>query len=271
MVTLASQPDPAAADAPHRHRELAESFGSDAERYDRARPHYPAELAELVLADLDGRSVLDVGIGTGISAERFAAAGCRVAGVEVDERMAELARRRGYPVEVATFEQWDPNGRSYDLLISGQTWHWIDPDAGAAKAAEVVRPDGRVALFWNVGDPVPEIAAAFAAVYRSLDTGLPFTPWARSAVRGYGPIVDKTTAGLDRSAAFGEVRQAELPWQTVITKEDWLDQVPTAGGHSRIPAAILDELLTGMAAVIDRAGGSFQMNYTTLLLSAVRR
>ena len=83
--------------------------------------------------------------------------------------------------------------------------------------------------------------------------------------------MDKTTAGLDRSGAFGEVRRAELPWQTVITKEDWLDQVPTAGGHSRIPAAILDELLTGMAAVIDRAGGSFQMNYTTLLLSAVRR
>ena len=82
--------------------------------------------------------------------------------------------------------------------------------------------------------------------------------------------MDKTLAGLAGTGAFDEPRRTELPWQTAVTKQDWLDQVPTAGGHNRIPRAALEELLSGMAAVIDRAGGSFRMNSVTLLLSATR-
>ncbi|QDP97129.1 class I SAM-dependent methyltransferase [Microlunatus elymi] len=280
MVTLPSESEPTAARAPYQHRELAESFGTDAERYDRARPHYPPELAELVLADLGpadldqngpaGPSVLDVGIGTGISAARFVDAGCSLLGVEVDERMAEVARRRGLPVEIGRFEQWDARGRRLDLLISGQTWHWIDPDAGARKAAEVLRPGGRIALFWNVADPEPELAHAFADVYRSVDTGLPFTPWAASAVAGYQPITKRVIEGLRQTAAFTEPEQHNLDWSATVTRDDWLDVVPTSGGHNRIPPAILQQLLDGMAAVIDRAGGSFTLNSTTLVIVADR-
>ena len=57
--------------------------------------------------------------------------------------MAEVARRRGLAVEVAAFEAWEPAGRRFDAVVAGQAWHWIDPDAGAAKAAEVLRPGGR--------------------------------------------------------------------------------------------------------------------------------
>jgi SAM-dependent methyltransferase len=181
---------------PHRHREVAESFGSDAERYDRARPGYPKALADAVVAEIPGSQILDVGIGTGISARPFRDAGCTVLGVEVDPRMAEVARRRGFEVDVARFEDWDAGGRTFDAVIAGQTWHWIDPVVGAAKAAQVLRPGGRLAVFWNVGDPAPEIAAAFADVYRSIDAGLPFIPWATSAVDGYAGILTRaaTTA-----------------------------------------------------------------------------
>src|SRR3712207_345614 len=119
----------------HEQRDAAESFGSDAERYDRARPRYPSALVEAVLAGSPGREVLDVGIGTGIAARQFRAAGCSVAGVDVDERMAAFARRDEFEVDVAPFELWDPAGRAFDLVIAGQTWHWVDPVAGAAKAA----------------------------------------------------------------------------------------------------------------------------------------
>ena len=45
MVTLAS-PTPPTGDAAHRHPEIAQSFGSDAGTYDRARPRYPAALVD---------------------------------------------------------------------------------------------------------------------------------------------------------------------------------------------------------------------------------
>src|SRR6516165_6334275 len=115
---------------PHQHRQVAESFGSDAERYDRARPGYPGALVERIVAASPGRDVLDVGCGTGICARLFQAAGCRVLGVDPDPRMAELARQGGTEAEVAKFEDWDPAGRTFDAVIAGQAWHWVDPDAG---------------------------------------------------------------------------------------------------------------------------------------------
>jgi SAM-dependent methyltransferase len=73
-----------------------------------------------------------------------------------------LARRSGVEVEVATLEAWDPASRSFDAVIARQAWHWVDAAMGATKAAQVLRPWGRLAAFWNVGQPPPEATEAFA-------------------------------------------------------------------------------------------------------------
>src|SRR5712691_9221136 len=39
-----------AVNEPHQARQEAESFGSDAERYDRARPRYPAAMVQAIAA-----------------------------------------------------------------------------------------------------------------------------------------------------------------------------------------------------------------------------
>src|SRR3984885_16106882 len=140
-----SEPEPRET---HQIREMAESFGTNPERYDRARPRYPDALIERIVAASPGPRVLDVGCGTGIAARQFQAAGCRVLGVEPDARMAALARRFGVEAEVAKFEAWDSGGRAFDTVIAGQAWHWVDPVAGAVKAAQVLRPGGRLAVFW---------------------------------------------------------------------------------------------------------------------------
>lgn len=266
MTTLSRPPDP----TPHHHRDIAESFGADADRYDRARPHYPSALADAVLAGLPGRLVLDVGIGTGISALPFREAGAVVSGVEVDPRMADVARARGFEVEVSRFEDWDAGRRTFDAVIAGQTWHWIDPEAGAAKAAAVLRPGGRLALFWNVGAPDPAIAAAFADVYRSVDTGLPFTPWAAPAPDGDDAITLAAIDGIRTSGSFAEPQRSRLAWKTTIAREAWLDQVPTMGGHHRIPEKELAALLDGLGRVVEDHGGGFTMGYTTIVVVADR-
>jgi len=266
MPTLVQTPS----GEPHRHRAVAESFGLDPQRYDRTRPPYPPALAEAVLADLPGRRVLDVGIGTGLSALPFAALGAEVLGVEPDPRMAELARRRGFPVEIARFEDWSPAGRGFGAVISGQTWHWIDPVAGAAKAALALRPGGRIALFWNVFQPAPDLAAAFAAVYRRVATGLPYDPWSADPMAAQQTIMQRVADGLERSGAFREVQQWRTDWAREYTRDEWLDLVPTSGGHQLIPRPRLEELLAGLGEVIDAAGGRIVVGYATVLLAATR-
>src|SRR5256885_15376084 len=102
----------------HQHRQIAESFGVDAERYDRTRSRYPDALVERIVAAGPGPEFLDVGCGTGIEARQLQAAGCRVLGVEPDARMAAFARRGGLEVEVATFETWDPAGRTFHAVVA---------------------------------------------------------------------------------------------------------------------------------------------------------
>lgn len=62
-------------------------------------------------------------------------------GIDVDARMPKSARQHGLEAEVATFEEGDPAGRRLDAVAAGQTWHWVEPAAGAAKAAQVLRAD----------------------------------------------------------------------------------------------------------------------------------
>jgi SAM-dependent methyltransferase len=257
----------------HRQRQVAESFGAQAERYDRARPSYPAPMVSRIVSASPGRDVLDVGCGTGIAARLFRDAGCRVLGVDPDEQMAAAARRTGIECETAKFEEWDPAGRSFDTLIAGQAWHWIDPDAGAHRAAAVLRPGGRLALFWNAFEPPAALRKAFGEVQ---DRVLPDTPnpwtFTGSIADGYAHMVATAAAGLDRTGSFDPVEQWRFEWDFTYSKEAWLDVLPTFGGlGSRVPAELLRTLLDGYAEVIDAAGGHFVMHYTTVVGTTPRR
>ncbi|KAB2346045.1 class I SAM-dependent methyltransferase [Actinomadura rudentiformis] len=238
----------------------------DAERYDRTRPSYPAVLVERIVAASPGRNVLDVGSGTGISARQFQAAGCRVLGVDPDQRMAELARQSGVESEVSTFEEWDPAGRTFDAVVAGQAWHWVDPVAGANKAAQVLRPGGRLTVFWNVGDPQAELADAFSAVYARVMPEMP----AYRASDGYSAILAKVADRIREAGAFSEPEQWRFDWERAYERDEWLDQLPTQGFHTRLPQAKLREILEGVGAAIDAAGGSFTMHYTAVVVTATR-
>jgi SAM-dependent methyltransferase len=249
---------------------VAESFGSDAGRYDRARPSYPGALVDQIVAASPGRRVVDVGCGTGIAARLFRAAGCEVLGVDPDTRMADVARQSGLEVEVATFETWEPADREFDAVIAAQAWHWVDPVAGAAKAARALRPGGRLAVFWNAFEPPPDLGEAFAGVYRRVDTGLPFDPWARPLLDAYLAGCARAADGIRRAGAFAAPEQWQFDWARPYTRAEWLDLVPTIGGHGQIRADKREELLAGLGAAVDAAGGSFTMRYTTVAVSAQR-
>jgi SAM-dependent methyltransferase len=255
---------------PHQARQVAESFGSDAERYDRARPRYPDAMVEAIVAASPGPSVLDVGCGTGIAARQFQAAGCRVLGVEPDARMAGLARRFGVEAEVAKFEAWDSGGRAFDAVIAGQAWHWVDPVAGAAQAAQVLRPGGRLAVFWNSFRPPAGVGEAFSVVHRRV---LPDWPLSRGAMPGpdaYSALCTKAADGMRQAGAFSDSQEWRFDWERPYTRDEWLDVIPTFGGYNQFRPAQQEELQAGIGAAIDAVGGSFTMGYTAVVATAVR-
>ena len=270
-TTVGGMTTPPPGSQTHQHRQVAESFGTDAERYDRARPRYPEALIRAIIDGSPGREVLDIGCGTGIVARQFQAAGCQVLGVDPDERMASLARQTGIEVEAARIEEWDPAGRRFDAAVAGQAWHWVDPVAGAATAARALRPGGRLALFWNAFQPPPDLAEAFAA---ALNRALPDSPFRLPAhtsaadvyLSGFGKVAD----GLREAGGFGDPERWRFEWEWTYTRDAWLDQMPTTGVLTTASPEAVAEVLAGAGAAIDAAGGSFVAQYTTVVLTAVR-
>ena len=266
MPTLPGMPASAAGTEPSRAREIAESFGVDAQRYDRARPRYPVALLNRILAASPGRQLLDVGCGTGIASRQFQALGCAVLGVDPDPLMADFAALTGVQVEVATFETWDPTDRLFDAVVAGQAWHWVDPVAGPAKAARVLRPDGLLAVFGNVFDAPPVVAKALAVAYREVAPDAPFaaTQSGRSALDVYQEMFAAAATGIRESGRFDEPARWRADWEQTYTRDQWLDLLPTTGGLTRFPPAKLSQVLDRVGAAIDAIGGGFTMTFTTL-------
>jgi SAM-dependent methyltransferase len=234
----------------------------DPERYDRVRPRYPDALVKRIAAA--GPRILDVGCGTGIAGRQLQAVGCTVLGVEPDARMASFARGRGLEVEVARFEAWEPAGRSFDAVMAASCWHWIDPLAGAAKAAQALRPGGLLAIFWTRVEPPPSLRDEFAAVYRRV---LPNSA-APSAADGYSALIAQARDAM--CGLFAEPDQWRFECERTETRDEWLEGVLTGADVAQLPPAKREELLAGTAAAIDAAGGSVTVRLTTVAVAASR-
>jgi SAM-dependent methyltransferase len=250
---------------------MAESFGTDADRYDRARPRYPQALIERIIAQSPGTGVLDVGSGTGIVGRQLQDGGCRVLGIEPDARMAAVGRRLGLAAEEARIESWDPAGRMFDAVVAGQSWHWVNAAEGAVKVAQVLRPGGLFAAFWNGGQPPADLAETFAALTRSIVPDLPGAGRRVDVVDAYTQMSDTAAAGLREAGSFGESERWRYDWDFTYSKEAWLDQLPTLGIYTRLAPDKLAELLTAVGDAIDAAGGSFTVHFSTMAVAAHRR
>lgn len=220
---------------PGERQLLARTFDADAEGYDRARPGYPPQLFADVVALTGlraGDSVVEVGSGTGKATVPLVQLGCRVVGVEPGPALAAVARRNllmesTVDFVVSTFEHWRPDGR-YDMVFAATSWHWVDPATRYAKAAEVLRPGGTLAIVTthhvapsSAGDP---FFVAVQPVYEAIG----------EAVSGGPPPPSRVSDLAGEMAATGlftPVGSRRYLWESSYTVDEYLDVLNTYSGH----------------------------------------
>jgi SAM-dependent methyltransferase len=249
-------------------------FDQQAEAYDRFRPTYPDAVIDELLGPVPiGLDVLDVGCGTGIASRQMAQHGANVLGVELAPRMAEVARRHGVEVEIAAFEGWDAAARTFDRVTSAQAWHWLDLPIATATAASVLRPSGKLCLIWNAGCQPDGLADALEEVYATV-----VPPGGHRLFRGYAASrssdvktgLDSEIDAISAVPVFGAPTEKWFPWTRAYQRDEWLDQLVSRSDHTALEPAPRDRLLEAIGAAIDDHGGSFVMNFETVLITATR-
>jgi SAM-dependent methyltransferase len=148
-------------------------FTERAGEYDRFRPRYPEAAVDLVLRDLapEQTTVADVGAGTGIFTRALARRGCRVIAIEPNEAMRAAApAAEGVQWRAGTGEETGLASASVDMVTCAQAFHWLKPERAIVEFCRILKPGGRVALLWNIGDERDAVARGYyEAIRRASD------------------------------------------------------------------------------------------------------
>lgn len=251
------------------------SFDRNAQLYDAARPSYPEALVDEVVAWSgipQGGRILEIGAGTGKASLAFARRGFTILALEPLPNMAAVLRAKAaaFPavsIEETTFEAWRGGDRAFDLAISAQAFHWVDPAVKYVKAAAALRPGGALALFRNETSGLePSLRGELDAAYARWFPGVTWTA-ARDSVE---PKRAEVAAEIDRSGLFGPVRAASFPWTASYTARQYLDLLETHSDHALLEPRYRVPLYSAIVDAIERRGGRIEVPYVAVLLLTVR-
>ncbi|MDX1449161.1 MAG: class I SAM-dependent methyltransferase [Acidimicrobiia bacterium] len=213
------------------HHGRAIDFGRTAADYEQHRPGFPVSFFERLLGlgwAAPGRSVLDLGTGTGSLALGLASAGMEVTGLDIAPELLEAARRAAAARNLAaTFvegraEATGLPGGTFDLITAGQCWWWFDSTAALAEAKRLLTPGGRLLICSFSYLPLPGSVAG-----RTEDLILSHNPgWPKAGWRGVHP---EHVRDLDEGG-FHEVESFSYVSDVGFTHEGWRGRIRTCNG-----------------------------------------
>ena len=244
---------------------LRRSFNESARLYDQMRPGYPAALIEdaVSLSEIPERgSILEIGCGTGQATRPFAERGYSMLCLDIGERLAAIAARKfrrfeNVTVVVQSFEEWQTEGKMFDLVMAATSFLWIAPDVRWVKSAFVLKPSGALALLWNQHVRKDEgFFAEVQAVYKKCAPSLDATP----------AKTDDLTVSTEDAGLFETPVRRTYPWTREYTAEDYIRLLNTYSGHIVLPENERKKLFEGVKDLINQKyGGAVVKHYEAVL------
>jgi len=230
------------------------SFESVAGLYERARPTYPDEAVAWLIEELDlraGRTVLDLGAGTGKLTRALVPTGAEVIAVEPGKAMLAELRRvlPGVRALHGAAERIPLADSSVDAVAVGQAFHWFRFEEAVPELHRVLRPGGAVALLWNNRDQNDALQRAISELIWPL-------------VGGRAAAYDSSRQ-LAESPLFGPLEEREFRFAQELDADALVGRVASISFVASAPRDTRAEIERGVRELVAERGGSVRFPYVT--------
>ena len=248
--------------ATQKKRDLASGGFANGPLYNSARPSYPTPAIDFFVTTfgLDpGSHVLDLGAGTGIFSRQILGRVGRLTAVDPSASMRESFRAATPGVEILDGSDVSiPLGdASVDAVFVAQAFHWFDAPKALDEIRRVLRPGGGLGLVWNERDES--------------------VPWVRELNRAmHWDVEQPYRVGSDFSSVlaagpFADVARVQFRHAQSLSRDDLYRRVLTTSYVAVMADAQRDELMSDVAAVVERQPEIVVLPYVTDVYSATAK
>lgn len=254
-----------------------DSFDEASREYDEVRPSYPHRLIKDVIHISEipkGGEILEVGCGTGQATIRFAELGYSMTCLDIGKNLVKIAREKcknylNVKIHNISFEDWQPEKEAFDLLISGTAFHWIPPEIGYPKAAEVLKDTGFIALFWNMH---PNHYTGFSQdVQRVYQKSVPEWEDPQNGPGTEKKILEREDY-IDGTGLFEKVGVRRYLWSRTYSTDQYLKLLDTYSDHRSLEKNRRNQLYEGIRTLINEEyGGRVERPYLSVLFIARKK
>lgn len=247
--------------------EFRKIFDTIPEQFDKYRPRYSPELfaALIEYAEIgEGKSVLELGPGTGQATDPILSTGCDYNAIELGENLyAKMKEKYGrYPnfhIVNDDFITHDFGERKFDMIYSAATIQWIPEDIAFSKTFELLKPGGTLAMLLMRGDYKTPNEALYNNIQKVYSQYYkPETPYTHGSFR-YIAAPDYGYIDFEKREFYGKRE---------FNADEYVAYSGTHCDHIVIPEPYKTKLFEGLREAVLAAGNKLVFNNTYILYLA---
>jgi ubiquinone/menaquinone biosynthesis C-methylase UbiE len=205
-----------------------------------------------------GRTVADVGAGTGKLTRLLGSSGARVVAVEPIAEMRALIRGADEVLD-GTAESLPLADGAVEVITVAQAFHWFDLDRALPELHRVIAPGGSLVLFWNMRDLENPLQRGVEELLK------PLRGYVVGQQEGYwrGPLAE--------SGLFGEPVTANFSFEQQFTTQDLCDRISSTSFVAAMDAEARARLLASVRELVRDVPEPFPFRYVTAVYVAAAR